>query len=122
VLMNGMLATLPFVQSKRLKILAVASPRRQALLPDVPTIAETLPGFETGTWQGVMGPAGLSPAVLSKISTELLRIIRLPAVREQLVAQGAEVSTMAPVEMGRFFETERKQWAAVVTKAGLKLE
>ena len=122
VLMNGMLATLPFVQSKRLKILAVASPRRQALLPDVPTIAETLPGFETGTWQGVMGPAGMSPAVLSKISTELLRIIRLPAVREQLVAQGAEVSTMNPTDMSRFFDVERKQWAAVVAKAGLKLE
>lgn len=122
VLMNGMLATLPFVQAKRLKILAVARPTRSALLPDVPTVAETVPGFESGTWQGVLAPAGVPAPVLARISTELLRIIRLPAVREQLVAQGAEVSTMTPPEMSKFFEAERKHWAAVVTKAGLKLD
>ena len=122
VLMNGMLATLPFVQAKRLKILAVSRPTRSALLPGVPTIAETIPGFESGTWQGVMAPAGMPAPVLARISAELLRVIRLPAVREQLVAQGAEVSTMAPPEMARFFEAERKNWAAVVAKAGLKLD
>lgn len=122
VLMNGMLATLPFVQAKRLKILAVSKLTRVALLPDVPTIAETVPGFESGTWQGMMAPAGLPAPALARLSAELLRVIRLPAVREQLVAQGAEVSTMAPPEMSRFFETERKGWAAVVAKAGLKLD
>jgi tripartite-type tricarboxylate transporter receptor subunit TctC len=122
VLMNGMLATLPFVQAKRLKILAVSKLTRVALLPNVPTIAETLPGFESGTWQGVLAPAGMPAPVLARISAELLRIIRLPAVREQLVAQGAEVSTMAPAEISRFVEVERKHWAAVVAKAGLKLE
>ena len=122
VLMNGMLATLPFVQSKRLKILAVSKPTRVALLANVPTIAETLPGFESGTWQGVMAPKGLPPAVLARISAELLRVIRLPAVREQLVAQGAEVSTMAPVDFSRWFEAERQTWAGVVAKAGVKLD
>jgi tripartite-type tricarboxylate transporter receptor subunit TctC len=122
VLMNGMLATLPIVQAKRLKILAVSKLTRVALLPDVPTIAETLPGFESGTWQGVMGPAGMPPATLAKISSELLRVIRLPAVREQLVAQGAEVSTMAPPEITKFVDVEIKHWQAVVSKAGLKLE
>ena len=122
VLMNGMLATLPFVQAKRLKILAVSKLTRVALLPDVPTIAETVPGFESGTWQGMMAPAGLPAPALARLSAELLRVIRLPAVREQLVAQGAEVSTMTPPEMSRFFETERKGWAVVVAKAGLKLD
>lgn len=121
VLMNGMLATLPFVQSKRLKVLAVSSPARVSQLPGVPTIAESVPGFESGTWQGIMAPAGLPPAILEKLSTELIRIIKLPAIREQLVAQGADISTMNPTEMTRFFETERKSWAAVVAKAGLKL-
>jgi tripartite-type tricarboxylate transporter receptor subunit TctC len=122
VLMNGMLATLPFVQAKRLKILAVSKLTRVALLPDVPTIAETLPGFESGTWQGVLAPAGMPPAVLARIASELLRIIRLPAVRELLVAQGAEVSTMAPAEITKFVNVEIKHWAGVVSKAGLKLE
>ncbi len=122
VLMNGMLATLPFVQAKRLKILAVSKPTRVALLANVPTIAETQPGFESGTWQGVMAPKGLPPAVLARISAELLRVIRLPVVREQLVGQGAEVSTMAPADFSRWFEAERKTWAAVVVKAGVKLD
>ncbi|MES3001380.1 MAG: tripartite tricarboxylate transporter substrate binding protein [Pseudomonadota bacterium] len=122
VLMNGMLATLPFVQAKRLKILAVSKLTRVALLPDVPTIAEALPGFESGTWQGVLAPKGMPPAVLAKISSELLRIIRLPAVREQLVAQGAEVSTMPPAEIDKFVSVEMKHWGEVVAKAGLKLE
>ena len=122
VLINGMLATLPFVQAKRLKILAVSSPKPMALLPNVPTIGQTVPGFESGTWQGVMAPSGLPAPMLARLSTELLRIIQLPAVREQLIAQGADISTMAPPEMNRFFETERKGWAAVVAKAGLKLD
>jgi len=122
VLMNGMLATLPFVQSKRLKVLAVSKLTRVPLLPEVPTIAETIPGFESGTWQGVLAPRGMPAPVLDRISSELLRIIRLPSVREQLVAQGAEVSTMPPAEITRFVDVEMKHWAQVVTKAGIKLE
>ena len=122
ILINGMLATLPFVQSKRLKVLAVSKPTRVPLLPQVPTIAETLPNFESGTWQGVVAPASTPAPVVQKISTELLRVIRLPAVREMLVAQGAEVSTMSAPDAGKFFETERKNWAALVTRTGLKLE
>ena len=122
VLVNGMLATLPFVQAKRLKVLAVSKPTRVALLPNVPTIAEMLPGFESGTWQGVMAPKGLPPAVLARLSAKLLRLIRLPAVREQLVAQRGEVSTMAPADFSRWFDAERKSWAAVVAKAGVKLD
>ena len=95
---------------------------RHPVLPAVPTIAETVPGFESGTWQGVMAPAGMPAPMLAGISSELLRVIRLAAVREQLVAQGAEVSTMAPADMARFFEAERKNWVSVVGKAGVKLD
>lgn len=122
VLMNGMLATLPFVKANRLKVIAVSSPKPMALLPGVPTIGDTVPGFESGTWQGVLAPAGLPAPMLARLSSELLRIIHLPAVREQLIAQGADISTMTPPEMTRFFEAERKGWATVVAKAGLKLD
>jgi tripartite-type tricarboxylate transporter receptor subunit TctC len=67
-------------------------------------------------------PANTPPAVLAKLSTELTRIIRLPEVRERLVAQGAEVYTMTPPEFGTFFERERKSWAAVVAQGGVKLD
>ena len=65
---------------------------------------------------------GMPAAVLARISSELIRVIRLPAVREQLAAQGAEVSTMSPPEMTRWFDAERRNWAAVVSKAGIKLD
>jgi tripartite-type tricarboxylate transporter receptor subunit TctC len=123
VLMNGMLATLPSVQSGKLKVLGVSKAKRVPLLLEVPTIAEQgVKGFESGTWQGVMVPAGMPPAALSKLSAELIRIIRSPEVRERLVAQGAEVYTMTPAEFTTFFERERKHWAAVVAAADIKID
>ncbi len=123
VLMNGMLATLPHVQSGKLKVLGVSKATRVPLLANVPTIAEQgVKGFESGTWQGVLVPAATPPAVVAKLSAELTRIIRLPEVRERLVSQGAEVYTMTPAEFASFFEKERKNWAAVVQAGGVKLD
>jgi tripartite-type tricarboxylate transporter receptor subunit TctC len=123
VLMNGMLATLPFVQSGKLKVIGVSKAQRVPLLASVPTIAEQgVKGFESGTWQGVLLPAGTPSAVLNKLNAELIAIIRSPEVRERLVSQGAEVYTMSPAEFTQFFERERKNWAAVVAKGGVKID
>lgn len=123
VLMNGMLATLPHVQSGKLKVLGVSKSTRVPLLANVPTLAEQgIAGFESGTWQGVLMPANTPPAVVARLSAELTRIIRSPEVRERLVSQGAEVYTMTPAEMGSFFERERKNWATVVAQGGVKIE
>ena len=123
VLMNGMLATLPFVQSGKLKVLGVSRATRVPLLPDVPTIAEQgVKGFESGTWQGVLAPAGTPPAVVARLAAELTRIIRSPDVRSRLTAQGAEVYTMSPPEFTQFFDKERSKWATVVNQSGVKLD
>ena len=123
VLMNGMLATLPQVQAGKLKVLGVSKATRVPLLASVPTIAEQgVKGFESGTWQGMLMPAGTPPAVVARLNAELTRIIRSPEVRERLVSQGAEVYTMTPVEFAGFFERERKHWAAVVAAAGVKID
>ena len=123
VLMNGMLATLPMVQSGKLKVLGVSKATRVPLLAKVPTIAEQgVKGFESGTWQGVLVPANTPPAVVNRLATELTRIIRLPEVRERLVSQGAEVYTMTPPEFSAFFERERKNWAGVVAAGGVKID
>jgi len=123
VLMNGMLATLPMVQSGKLKVLGVSKATRVPLLAKVPTIAEQgVKGFESGTWQGVLVPAATPPAVVNRLATELTRIIRLPEVRERLVSQGAEVYTMTPPEFSAFFERERKNWASVVAAGGVKID
>ena len=123
VLMNGMLATLPFVQSGKLKIIGVSKAKRMPLLANVPTLAEQgVKDFESGTWQGLLVPASTPPAVVNKLSAELIRIVRSPEVRERLVAQGAEVATMSPADFSVFFERERQKWAAVVTQGGIRAE
>jgi tripartite-type tricarboxylate transporter receptor subunit TctC len=123
VVMNGMLATLPFVQSGKLKVLGVSKRSRVPLLPDVPTIAEQgIKGFESGTWQGVLAPAGTPPAVLARLSAELTRIIQSPEVSARLASQGAEVSTLNTAEFATFFERERAKWAKVVADGGVSLD
>jgi tripartite-type tricarboxylate transporter receptor subunit TctC len=123
VLMNGMLATLPMVQSGKLKVLGVSKATRVPLLASVPTIAEQgVKGFESGTWQGALMPASTPPAVIARVNAELTRIIRSPEVRERLVSQGAEVYTMSPAEFATFFDKERKNWASVVAAGGVKID
>ena len=123
VLMNGMLATLPHVQSGKLKAIAISKRTRMALTPTLPTIAETgVPGFESGTWQGVLAPAGTPPRIVQALNAELVRIIRSPEVRARLAGQGAEVVTMTPTEFSQFFNTERTRWAKVVAEAGVRLD
>jgi len=123
VLMNGMLATLPHVQSGKLKALAVSKRTRMALTPTLPTIAESgVPGFESGTWQGVLAPAGTPARIVQALNAELVRIIREPEIRARLVQQGAEVVTMSPTEFTQFFGSERSRWAKVVAEAGVRLD
>ncbi len=123
VLMNGMLATLPFVQSGKLKVLGVSKITRMPLIGDVPTLAEQgLPGFESGTWQGLLAPAGTPPAIINRLNAELIKIIRSPEIRAKLSGLGAEVVTMAPAQQDEFFNRERSRWAKVVAEAGIKLD
>jgi tripartite-type tricarboxylate transporter receptor subunit TctC len=123
VLMNGMLATLPHVQSGKLKVLGISKRTRMPLVGDVPTLAEQgLTGFESGTWQGVLAPAGTPPAIIARLNTEFIKVIRSPDVRSRLTGQGAEVVTMQPAEQDQFFARERTRWAEVVAQANIKLD
>ena len=123
ILMNGMLATLPFVQSNKLKILAVSKATRMPLIGDVPTVAEQgVPGYESGTWQGVMVSKNTPEAVVQKLNAELVKVIRSADTRSRLAGQGAEVVTMAPTELDGFFNKERTRWAKVVKDADIRLD
>ena len=123
ILMNGMLATLPHVQSGKLKILGVSKSTRMPLIGNVPTLAEQgLAGFESGTWQGLLVANGTPPAVINRLNTELIKIIRSPDIRAKLAGQGAEVVTMTPVQQDEYFNRERARWGKVVADAGIKLD
>jgi tripartite-type tricarboxylate transporter receptor subunit TctC len=123
VLFNGMLSTYPFVTSGKLRALAVSSARRAAAAPNLPTVSESgLPGFETGSWQGVLAPAGTRRAVVDKLNAELHRILTLPDVKERLAAQGTEVRAGTPDALETFMQKEIVRWAEVVRQVGLKIE
>lgn len=123
VMMNGMLATYPHVQSGKLKLLAVSKRSRMPLIGEVPTIAEQgVPNFESGSWQGVLAPKGTPDAIVQKLNAALVTAIRNPEVRGRLAGQGAEVVTMTPAEQDQFFANERKRWAQVVTAGNIKAE
>jgi tripartite-type tricarboxylate transporter receptor subunit TctC len=114
VTLNGMLATYPLVKGDKLKLLAVSSAKRMTAIPEVPTIAEAgVPGFESGSWQGVIAPAGTPPGIVAKLNAEIARIVGTPEMRENLGKQGAEVRTTTPDEFGTFIRTEKARWAVV---------
>lgn len=123
VTMNGMLATLPHVQSGKLKVLGISKATRMPLVANMPTLAEQgLKDFESGTWQGVLVPRDTPRAVVEKLNAALVQVIRSPEVRSRLTAQGAEVVTMSPEEQDQFFNKERARWQAVVNEAQIKLD
>ncbi len=123
ILVNGALATLSFVNSGKLKAIGVSKKTRMPLIGQMPTLAEQgVSNFESGSWQGILAGPNLPTAALERLNGELIRVIRLPEVREKLSGQGAEIVTQTPAEFVRFFEGERKRWADVVAKANVRLD
>ena len=123
VLFNGMLATWPTVQSGRLKALAISSAQRVPSAPETPTVAEQgLSGFETGSFQGVVGPAGMARDTVAKLNAELTRVLSTPEMKERFAKQGTEVRTGAPEALGEWLRTEQARWARVVKESGAKFD
>ena len=122
VMFLGILQTLPHVKIGKLKLIAVSSEQRLPNLPDAPTVAETLPGFVTGTWQGLIAPARTPPDLIARLNAEVARILQLPDVRELLVSQGTTPLPASPQETGRWLEAEQQRWAKVVRESGFSLD
>ena len=114
VMFNGMVATYPHVKAGKIKLIAVSSAKRNAQMPDTPTVAESLPGFLTGSFQGLLAPAGTPRAVVDKLHAEVQRITALPDVRERLTTLGAEPSSMTPAEFGQWLKSEIPAMAKIV--------
>jgi len=122
VTFNGMVATYPHVKSGKIKLIALSSAKRHAELSNVPTVAETLPGFLTGSWQGLLAPAGTPKAVVDKLNAEVLRITALPDVRERLTTLGAEPSRMSPTDFAHWLRAEIPAMAKIVKDEKITLE
>ena len=123
VLFNGMLATWPHVTSGRLRALAISSAKRMPSAPDTPTVAEQgLPGFETGSFQGVVGPLGMPRETVAKLNAELIKILNTAEMKERFAKQGTEVRTDTPESLGKWMASEQAKWAKVVKESGAKFE
>jgi tripartite-type tricarboxylate transporter receptor subunit TctC len=123
VLFNGMLATWPTVQGSRMKALAISSAQRVPSAPDTPTVAEQgLPGFETGSFQGVVGPTGIARDTVTKLNAELVRVLNSAEMKERFAKQGTEVRTGPPESLGEWLRTEQARWARVVKESGAKFD
>ncbi|MBK7660018.1 MAG: tripartite tricarboxylate transporter substrate binding protein [Betaproteobacteria bacterium] len=124
VLFNGMLATYPAVKDGKLKALAISSAKRFAAAPDVPTVAESagLPGFETGSFQGIVAPAGTPADVVAKLHATITKILATPDMQERLLKAGAETRPGTSAQFGAFIVDEKARWAKVVKESGAKFD
>jgi tripartite-type tricarboxylate transporter receptor subunit TctC len=104
------------------RALAVSGPRRSPAFPDLPTIGETVPGYDAGTWSGVIAPAGLPKPILDTLNTAINRAISLPAFKERFGAIGDEPAGGSPEEFTATIHKDSVKWADVVLRSGAKLD
>ena len=123
LMFDTMLSAMPFVNSGKLKALAVTSPMRSPAAPNVPTIAESgLPGYEVFAWNGILAPAGTPKAVVARLSEELKKALQLPQVKEKFSAQGFAASWETPEYFGKFLQDEVEKWTKTVKMSKAKVD
>ncbi len=123
VMFDAMPTALPQVKANRLRPLAVTTAKRSLQMPELPTVAEAgLPGYEAAGWFGYAAPARTPRDIIGKLNTEIVRILKLPDVRERLIAQGAEPVGDSPEEFAKFIQSEAAKWGKVIRALNLKIE
>ena len=122
MLFTTTISAAPHIKAGKLRAVAITSAKRQAGMPDVPTIGETLPGYRAEAFQGMVVPAGVPQAIVTKLSAEVARIVRLPDLTERFQLDGAEPVGSTPKEFAAFLRAEMQKWSKVVKDAGIKPE
>ncbi len=114
---------LPFARAGKLKIIALTGGDRISLAPEIPTVAETLPGFDLGIWQSIVAPAGTPPAIVNKLHDEIVAVLSRDSVRTKLTTQGVEPSTSkSPQEFAAFIHSQAETRKKVIEAVGIKLD
>ncbi|MFA5028153.1 MAG: tripartite tricarboxylate transporter substrate binding protein [Candidatus Methylomirabilota bacterium] len=123
VIINGALATQPFVTQNQIRGIAVSGTKRLAALKDTPTFKElNLPAVESGTWQGIVTTGGTPAPVVARLNAELRKVLAMPEIQQKIEAQGGEVRIGSPEEFGAWMKGTMASWGAVVREAGIKVE
>jgi tripartite-type tricarboxylate transporter receptor subunit TctC len=113
---------LPHVRAGKLRPLAVLGTARSPALPDVPTVAESVPGFEVSNWIGLFGPAGMLPAIVARVNVEVQKIMRSPEIQKRLETEGAKFIPMTPDQFATFQKAEITKWAKTIKDANIKVD
>ena len=120
---SSVVAIVPSIKAGRLRALAVTGKRRAALLPEVPTLDESgVPGYEAGSWYGILAPAGTPQAVVAKLHKAIVRALAQPEVRERLVSEGAEVIGSTPEAFAAHITAELARMGKLIRDAGIRME
>lgn len=120
---NNPVLAVPAAQAGQLRALATTGAARSATLPETPTVAESgYPGFESGTWYAVLGPAGLPAPVVTRIDADLRRVVTLPAIRQRYAAQSLELRLAGPEELATIMRDDHARWSEVIRRLGLRQE
>ncbi|MBV8534690.1 MAG: tripartite tricarboxylate transporter substrate binding protein [Alphaproteobacteria bacterium] len=114
--------TLPHVKAGELKLLAVTEDHRSALLPDVPTVAETLPGYEMSVWYGAFGPRGMVPELVTQLNGAINTVMTLPDVKARMAEIGVEVVSISAAQFGERLHADAKKWGDLIREFGIKAE
>jgi tripartite-type tricarboxylate transporter receptor subunit TctC len=116
-------SAMPYLKDGRMRAIAVTMPRRLAVLPDVPTLSETvMPGMEMTAWQGIVAPAGTPAPIIQRMHAEIQKALANPEVRSKLVAAGTEILGSTPEEYAAYIRSELARWSRIVKETGAKAD
>jgi tripartite-type tricarboxylate transporter receptor subunit TctC len=113
---------LPHVKAGKLKGIAVLGASRSPAAPEVPAMAEALPGFEVNNWIGTFGPAGLSTEIAGRLNAEILALMRTPEVQQRLLSEGARHNAMTPAQFSEFVAAETSKWGKLIREVGIRAD
>jgi tripartite-type tricarboxylate transporter receptor subunit TctC len=119
---NNVSTLLPYVKDGKLKALAVAEPKRIPEFPDIPAVAETVPGFEMAPWVGIIAPAGTPKAIVDRLSEATLAVMRDPAIAKQFADQQLTVTALEQDRFAKLIRSDLDKWGKVTKAAGIKME
>ena len=122
IMFATMPTVLPYVKSGKLKALAVIGASRTSSLPDVPTVSETLPGFDVSNWIGLFSPAGTPKSIVNKLNSEIIKIMQQPNLQTRLESEGAKFKAMTPEAFAVFQKNEALKWAKTIKDSGITPE